>query len=264
MYFTQFRTDLERRRIRALNAHTETLSLICDSRLKLDPTPFWTRLDGLFAFSNVHEEYRVDPEREEKWEHYAKRLKDVYERLDLLTPLHLLKRMEKQIELLRNKWPGMDSLVELSNEEGKQPLPLFYSYSHRDEGLRELLQSHLSLLKRTGVIHEWHDRRISAGREWEGQIDSRLASAKIILLLISADFLASAYCYDVEMKTAMELHATRAARVIPVILRACDWHQSPFGKLQAVPRDGLPVTSWTKSLSENPRAFKCDVSARKV
>ncbi len=84
----------------------------------------------------------------------------------------------------------------------------------------------------------------SAGREWEGQIDSNLVDAKIILLLISADFLASDYCYDIEMKKALELHDSGAARVIPVILRACDWHQSPFGKLQAVPRDGEAITSW--------------------
>jgi TIR domain len=125
-----------------------------------------------------------------------------------------------------------------------EPLELFYSYSHKDEKLRDQLEDHLAMLKREGVIRGWHDRRISAGREWEGQLDKHLDSADIILLLTSSAFLASDYCYDVEVKRAMERHEAREARVIPVILRACDWHSAPFGKLQAFPKDGKPVKQW--------------------
>ena len=46
------------------------------------------------------------------------------------------------------------------------------------------------------------------------------------------------------MKRAMERHHAGEAVVIPVILRACDWHDAPFGKLRATPRDGKPVTQW--------------------
>jgi hypothetical protein len=121
---------------------------------------------------------------------------------------------------------------------------VFYSYSHKDEELRDDLEKHLSILKRQGVITGWHDRRIGAGREWEGEIDRHLNTAGVILLLISADFLASDYSYDVELKRAMERHETGEARVIPVILRAVDWKGAPFGVLQALPKDGEPVTSW--------------------
>ena len=69
-------------------------------------------------------------------------------------------------------------------------------------------------------------------------------SAGVILLMVSADFMASAYCWDVEMKRAMERHEAREAVVIPVILRAVDWHSAPFGKLQALPKNAKPVTSW--------------------
>lgn len=121
---------------------------------------------------------------------------------------------------------------------------IFYSYNHKDEDLRDQLQTHLSILKRSGVIANWHDRRISAGTEWAGQIDEHLNSAQVILLLVSASFLASDYCYDVEMGRAMERHAAGEARVIPVILRACEWKGAPFGKLQGLPKDMKPVTSW--------------------
>ena len=99
------------------------------------------------------------------------------------------------------------------------PIELFISYSHKDDALREQLDTHLSLLKRQGVIEAWHDRRIGAGQEWAGAIDEHLNSAASILLLVSADFLASDYCYDLEMKRALERHDAGDAWVIPVILR---------------------------------------------
>lgn len=130
------------------------------------------------------------------------------------------------------------------NAPPSKPVELFYSYSHKDETLRDELETHLALLKRQGVICGWHNRRITAGTEWAHQIDEHLNSARVILLLISADFLASDYCYDVEMKRALERHEAGEARVIPVILRPVDWRGDPFGKLQALPKDAKPVISW--------------------
>lgn len=121
---------------------------------------------------------------------------------------------------------------------------VFFSYSHADESLRDQLEKQLSMLKRQGVIETWHDRRIGAGQEIALAIDEQINRDDIILLLVSPDFLASDYCYDIEMKRAMERHELGEAIVIPVILRACDWHHAPFGKLNAVPRDGKPTTQW--------------------
>jgi len=127
--------------------------------------------------------------------------------------------------------------------EPKIALEVFFSYSHKDQDLRDQLETHLSLLKNQGVISSWHDHKIIAGTEWAREIDAHLNTAQIILLLISADFLASTYCYDIEVKRAMERHERGEARVIPIILRPCDWHAAPFGKLQALPSDGKPVDS---------------------
>jgi hypothetical protein len=122
-------------------------------------------------------------------------------------------------------------------------IEVFYSYAHRDEALRTELNKHLSLLQRQGVIAGWHDRLITAGTEWAGAIDAHFQRAQIILLLVSADFLASDYCYDVELQRAMARHEAGEARVIPIILRPVDWHTAPFGRLQALPKDGLPIIS---------------------
>jgi hypothetical protein len=121
---------------------------------------------------------------------------------------------------------------------------LFFSYSHKDENLRDQLETHLAALKRQGIIAAWHDRRITAGRDLGRAIDESLNSADVVLLLVSPDFIASDYCYEREMARAMERHQARDARVIPVILRPCDWHALPFGQLTATPRDGKPITVW--------------------
>ena len=131
-----------------------------------------------------------------------------------------------------------------SPPEPGRPISVFFSYAHRDEALRNKLADHLRLLERQGIITGWHDRRITGGTEWAGAIDDNLRTAQIILLLISPAFLASDYCYDVELRHAMARHEAGEARVIPVIVRPVDWHSAPFGMLQALPQDGRPVTRW--------------------
>lgn len=128
--------------------------------------------------------------------------------------------------------------------EATGALELFYSYAHKDEKLRNELNKHLYNLKRQGLIVEWYDRDISAGTDWEQAIDTHLNTAQVILLLISPDFMASDYCYSIEMKRALERHETGEARVIPIILKPVDWAGTSFSKLQVLPRNRKPVTSW--------------------
>ncbi|NER31768.1 MAG: toll/interleukin-1 receptor domain-containing protein, partial [Symploca sp. SIO1C4] len=123
-------------------------------------------------------------------------------------------------------------------------IELFFSYAHEDEELRDELAKHLAILKRQKVISTWYDRDISAGDESKQEIEKRLNSADVILLLISADFLASDFCWGIELKRAMERHEAGEARVIPIIVREVDWKGSPFGKLQALPKNAEPVTNW--------------------
>src|SRR6266700_3395645 len=117
------------------------------------------------------------------------------------------------------------------------PVAVFYAYAHEDELLRDQLEKHLSLLSRQGLISEWHDRQIVAGTEWAKQIDEHLETASIILLLISPDFLASDYCYDIEMQRSLERHRRGEAQVIPIVVRPVDWHDAPFARLHCLPRD---------------------------
>ena len=250
-YFVQLRDDADRRRIASLSSHTELVSILCDARLAIDPSELWATFDEVYGFEIIHTEYRADPDREARYSAYAQRLDATWNRLSdkNRSASRLIERIIRQINLKSGQWDKMPPLSTSPaagpSPAGVTPLKLFYSYSHKDEVLRDQVETHLSLLKRQGVIAEWHDRRITAGTEWKGEIDENLKSSQVILLLVSADFIASDYCYDVEMKRALEKHEAGTARVIPVILRACDWHGAPFGRLKALPEDGKPITSWT-------------------
>lgn len=141
-------------------------------------------------------------------------------------------------------------------EDPQKPIEIFCSYAHEDETHLQKLETHLSILKRQGLIATWYDRQITAGTQWGQAIDTHLNSASVILLLISPDFFASDYCYGIEMTRALERHEAHEARVIPILLRPVDWKGAPFAHLQALPTNAKPVTTW----SNRDEAF-ADVAA---
>lgn len=135
-------------------------------------------------------------------------------------------------------------LREMTGVDPTAPANAFISYAHRDAPSCATLRKFLVGLERQGLIAAWHDRMITAGMEWKGTIDAYLNAAKVILLLISQDFIASEYCYDVEMQRALERHDAGEALVIPIILRPATLKNTPFSRLQFLPQDGKPITTW--------------------
>jgi hypothetical protein len=121
---------------------------------------------------------------------------------------------------------------------------VFCSYSHVDEKFRSELEKHLALLSHQDAIHVWHDRRIEPGADWQKEIDDNLEKADIVLLLVSADFMASQYCFGIEMKRALDRQGIGSARVIPILIRKCDLQGAPFSGLQWLPTGSKPVKNW--------------------
>lgn len=121
---------------------------------------------------------------------------------------------------------------------------LAFSYAHKDEALRNELETHLSPLQREGLLTSWHDRKIIPGQDFTKEIDHNFEDAQIILLLVSSDFIASDYCHEIEMRRAIARHEEGSAVVIPVILRPCHWQGLMFGRLQAATRNAKPVTEF--------------------
>ena len=121
---------------------------------------------------------------------------------------------------------------------------VFISYAHEDLAYLKELEKHLANLKRQNIIASWYDGDIDPGTEWKAQIMERLNSAQIILLLVSADFINSDFCYGIEMQQALARQDAHQARVIPIIVRPVDWKGAPFAKLHALPTGAKPVTRW--------------------
>jgi TIR domain len=123
------------------------------------------------------------------------------------------------------------------------PKRVLFSYSPKDEALREELEEHLASLRAKGDLETWHARKILAGDETRAERE--LEAADIVLLLVSASFLASEYCREEEVRRALERHARGKVRVVPVVLRPCLWQEEAFGRLASLPANGQPITSWS-------------------
>ena len=122
-------------------------------------------------------------------------------------------------------------------------IKIFYSYAQEDKALRKRLDIHLATLRQQGLT-SWYDHEILPGRERAEEIERELQAAHIILLLISADFLASFQCYIVEMQHALQRHKAGKARVIPIILRPANWQDTSLKRLQPLPEKAKPVVTW--------------------
>src|SRR5216110_848472 len=135
----------------------------------------------------------------------------------------------------------------MKQQQKQVGVTVFYSYASADGQWRDRLAAHLSQLKRDGLIQELHDQQILAGSDRVGAIDQAIRSAQIILLLISADFLASDAQYHGEMQQALECHERGETRVIPILVHPCAWQHSPFAHLQCLPHNAKPISTWDNS-----------------
>jgi TIR domain len=134
-----------------------------------------------------------------------------------------------------------------------EALKLFISYAHEDESYRASLEKYLIVMKLQGIIEHWDDRKIVPGDKWEDEINAKLEEARMIVLLVSIDFLNSDYIRTKEMRRAIERYGAGDAMVVPVLVRTTpDWNQLPgLGALQALPvkpgtmpEEVVPVKKW--------------------
>jgi cellulose biosynthesis protein BcsQ len=125
----------------------------------------------------------------------------------------------------------------------KQPIRVFFSYSHRDRPLVDELLLHLSPLVQEGLIEDWSERIIPPGSGWREAIDAHLQQAEVVVLLVSADFLASDYIRSSEMSLVLERQRRAEVLVVPVLVRPVDL-TGPLSEFQMLPSGARPVTTW--------------------
>ncbi|WPU91681.1 toll/interleukin-1 receptor domain-containing protein [Mucilaginibacter sabulilitoris] len=114
----------------------------------------------------------------------------------------------------------------------------FISYSHADEKIKEKLHTHLAILRREGKIDAWQDQEILVGANLNQTISFALSSSELFIAIVSPDYLNSNYCYEKEFQQALELQTAGKIIVVPIIAEHCDWLNSPFREIKAVPNDG--------------------------
>ncbi|WP_437484709.1 toll/interleukin-1 receptor domain-containing protein [Sorangium sp. So ce1014] len=125
------------------------------------------------------------------------------------------------------------------------PIDVFISYAAANERQKDVLRKHLSALKREGKIRTWHTGRIGVGSDRDAELAVRLDAAHLIVLLVSVDYLAGDAQWR-EMERALGRHNAGRARLIPILLDACDWEGTPFSALAPLPANRVPVMSWKR------------------
>jgi hypothetical protein len=98
---------------------------------------------------------------------------------------------------------------------------IFISYSRKDFRWLERLQVHLRPLERLGQIARWDDTSIDPGEKWKSRIREAVATARVAVLLVSADYLASDFITSDELLPLLVKAETEGAVIIPVIISPC-------------------------------------------
>lgn len=126
----------------------------------------------------------------------------------------------------------------------KKTIQIFIAYSQKDRTELDALRTHAAPLLRKGNVRIWFDGEIIPGEAWDTAIKANLHAADIILMLLSSNSLASDYFYEQEVKDALKRHEAGTARVVPVVLSACLWQETPLADLQGLPKGMKPINSW--------------------
>lgn len=131
----------------------------------------------------------------------------------------------------------------MHNSSGS-PLTLFYCYVDKDRSFCEEFNKHLNVLRYVGDIGDWQSLMLDPEYISGQDVIDYLASAQIILLLVSPDFLVSYIYFAKVMKHIFKRCEAGEAFVIPVIVRHAAWQDMPFGNVQVLPMNACPLESW--------------------
>lgn len=141
--------------------------------------------------------------------------------------------------------------IEEKNTSSSAPLrqnSIFISYSHRDEAWKDLLVKYLKVLENQGLIARWDDRQIQAGANWAQQIEQAAAQARLAILLISDDFLASKFIMQQEVPYFLQRREQGDLTVFPIIITECFWDIIDWLKvIQVRPKDGKPLAEFEET-----------------
>ena len=147
---------------------------------------------------------------------------------------------------------------------------MFISYSHKDEDFLAEFKTHLATLRRNGLVKDWSDTELTTGDLLNSEIKEHLSNADLVAFLVSADFLNSFYCFEVELTATLNRLEHSDIRIIPIIVRPCRWKDSALKDYLAATKDGQEISkyenrddAWLEVVNSVEGAAKKYLSSRK-
>ena len=147
------------------------------------------------------------------------------------------------------------NMTDLAMQVGKRSearrTGIFVSYSHHDEAWLKRLQVHLAPLERQGLVDVWADTRIAPGQRWRDEIEIALNSARVAILLVSADFLASDFIRDRELPLLVQEADVDGCRILPLVVGPCLYRETPeLARYQSVNPPDQPLSAMGQAAAE--------------
>jgi uncharacterized protein YegL len=139
---------------------------------------------------------------------------------------------------------------------------VFISYSHTDRKWLQALQTHLRPYLRRAMIAVWDDTQIRAGTVWRESVENALASAKVAVLLVSPDFLASGFIAECEFPPLLEAARNEGVTILWVPVRFSSFDITPIGAYQAAHSPERPLASLSSAERDKALVKICEVIQR--
>lgn len=154
--------------------------------------------------------------------------------------------------------PRIDPIKVLPATKAKK---IFISYNHKDHEYLDRLMVHLKPLEKKGLIDTWVDTKLQAGDKWKSEIEMALKSARVGILLISADFLASDFIVDNELPPMLRAAEGNGTLIVPVILKSCRFtREKSLREFQSINSPDEPLCL----MDENERELIYDMVAQRI